>query len=170
MTFYFYAVLFLLLIPAQASLLAPLSRVGLTPDLGMAILYAIAILTGPLEGALAGTAMGVLMNIASAGLIGMSGITRGIVGFAAGYLGTRIMDTRNPSNMLFLAFFSLAEALLTFVYLDMTYGSFPFLSLFFGRMLPRALTTAITGYWLLRAAQRPPILAKIRRQELQKEL
>ena len=169
MTLYFYLVFFLLLVPVQASLLAPLSRFGLAPDLGMAVLYFIGLLAGPIEGALAGVAVGLLLDIASAGLIGFSGITRGIVGLAAGYMGSRILDPQSPSNMLFLAFFSLAEALVTMIYLDTTYGSFPILSLFFGRMLPRAVVTALAGYWLLRLIMRRNVLGMIRRRELQKE-
>jgi len=170
MTFYFYTVLFLLLLPLQASLLAPLSRIGLAPDLGLAVLYLIGILAGPVEGALAGVATGLLLDISSASLIGMSGLTRGIVGLAAGFLGTSILDTGSPSNMIFLAFFSFVEAFMTTLYLDATYGAFPLLSLFFGHILPRTAVTAITGYWLLRIALRKNVLGLIRRRELQKEL
>ena len=169
MTFYFYTALFLLLVPVQASLLAPLSRIGLAPDLGLAVLYIIGLLAGPVEGALAGVATGLLLDIAAGGLIGLSGLTRGIAGFSAGFLGTRILDTQSPSNMIFLAFFSVAEALLTVIYLDTTYGSFPLLSLIFTRMLPRAIATSLAGYWLLRIATRRNVLGLIKRRELQKE-
>lgn len=169
MTFYFYMFLFLLLVPVQSSLLAPLARFGLAPDLGLAVLFFIGFLTGPIEAALAGVAMGLLLDIASAGLIGFSGITRGLVGLSAGYFGSRVLDSQSPSNMLFLAFFSLAEALMTAIYLNTTYGSVPILSLFFFRMLPRAVVTALAGYWMLRWAMRRNILGVIKRRELQKE-
>jgi len=49
-----YLIVFLLLIPLQASLFGPLSLGGnTTPDLGLAVLYCLALLSGPIEGSLA---------------------------------------------------------------------------------------------------------------------
>ncbi len=163
-------IVLLLLIPLQASFFAPLARGGITPDLGLAVLYCIGLLTGPVEAGYAGIAIGLLQDIGSASLLGFTGLTRGIVGLAAGFLGRRVLDIQSPSNVIFLIVFSLAEGLLAAAFLDITYGTVPLAGLFFGRMVPRALTTALAGYGILRFVTRKPVLAWVRRRALQKEL
>lgn len=169
MNLYAYLTVFLLLTPLQASLLAPLSRFGLVPDVGLAIVAVIGLLSGPIEGALAGIALGLYQDISSASLIGLSGLSRGIIGLAAGYLGQRVLDVRGPSTAVFFFLFSLLDSVLNAFYLEMTYGSFPILRQFFSRMLPRAFVTALAGYWLLQFVMRRNVLELIRRRELQKE-
>lgn len=165
-----YLIILLLLVPLQASLFSPLPLGGITPDLGLAVLYCIGLMTGPVEAAFAGIAIGLIQDLGSASLIGFSGLTRGIVGLAIGLLGRRVLDIQSPSNIIFLIAFSLAEALLAAVFLDITYGTVPLAGLFFGRMIPRAFTTAIAGYVILRFVTGKQVLPWIRRRELQKEL
>jgi rod shape-determining protein MreD len=164
-----YLIVLVLLIPVQASLLAPLANLGLRPDLGLAAVYAIGLLTGPGEGALAGIAVGLLLDIGSASPIGLSGLTHGIAGFFAGLLGRRVLDVRSPSNVVFLPLLSIAQALLAASFLEMTYGSVPILSQFVRRMVPQAAATTAAGYLLLRFTLRRPVRAWMRRRELQKE-
>jgi rod shape-determining protein MreD len=165
-----YIIILLLLIPVQGSLLAPLAVFGLRPDLGLAVIYAIGLLTGPGEAMLAGTAVGLLLDIGSSSLLGLSGLTHGIAGLFAGLLGRRVLDVESPSNVIFLVLFSIAQSLLAAVFLEMTYGSFPILSQFFRRMVPQALVTTAAGYLVLRFTTRRHVLAWITRRELQKEL
>jgi rod shape-determining protein MreD len=164
-----YVIIFLLLLPFQASLLAPLSRIGMAPDLGMAVLYVIGLLTNPVEAAFAGIAIGLLQDVGSASLMGLSGLTLGIVGLLTGLLGQRVLDIESPSNVVFLALFSLAGSLLAVLFLDMMYGDFPVLGPFFVRMVPRAAVTALAGYLILGFATRRSVLPLLRRRELQKE-
>ena len=165
-----YLIVLLLLLPLQASLFAPFSLGGITPDLGLAVLYCIGLLTGPVEAALAGVAIGLTQDLGSASLIGFSGLTSGLVGLFAGFLGKRVLDIQSPSNIVFLIVLCLAESILSALFLELTYGSVPLVGLFFGRMVPRAITTALVGYTLLRLMTGKNILAWIRRRELQKEL
>jgi rod shape-determining protein MreD len=165
-----YILVFLLLLPVQASLLAPLVRIGLRPDLSLILLYLIGLLTGPGEAALAGIGIGLLLDLGSASLIGFSGLTYGIVGLCAGLLGRRVLDVQSRSNVFFLAVTSMIQSLLAAFFLEMTYGSFPLLSQFFRRMVPQAVVTAIAGFLILRYATRREVLAWIRRRELQREL
>lgn len=164
-----YLIILLLLIPLQASIFGPLPLGGITPDLGLAVLYCIGLMTGPVEAAFAGIAIGLLQDVGSASLIGFSGLTRGIVGLAIGLLGRRVLDIQSPSNIIFLVAFSLAEALLAAVFLDITYGTVPLAGLFFSRMVPRAVTTATAGYVILRLITGKRTLAWVKRRELQKE-
>ena len=63
-----------------------------------------------------------------------------------------------------------SSALFSALFLEITYGSVPLVGLFFGRMVPRAVTTALVGYALLRLMTSKNVLAWMRRRELQKEL
>lgn len=165
-----YLIIFLLLIPVQTGLFEPFGRIGLRPDISLAVLYAIGLLTEPIEGALAGIAVGLLQDISSAGLIGFSGISRGLTGMAAGFLGSRILDIQSPSNIIFLLVFSIADSIFAVFFLETIFGSFPIALLFFQRIIPQALVTALAGYALLRFATRRKVLAWMRRRELQKEI
>jgi len=164
-----YLIVFLLLIPLQASLFGPLSLGGVAPDLGLAVLYCIGLLTGPIEGSLAGIALGLLQDVGSASLIGFSGFTRGLAGLFTGLLGRRVLDMQSPSNVIFLFVISLADSLFSALFLEITYGSVPVVGLFFGRAILRATTTAVTGYALLRLITGKNVLPWITRRELQKE-
>lgn len=165
-----YLIILLLLLPLQASLFGPLPLGSIAPDLGLAVLYCIGLLTGPVEAALAGVAIGLIQDLGSASLIGFSGLTRGVVGFFAGFLGKRVLDIQSPSNIVFLVVFCLAESLFSALFLEITYGSVPLVGLFFGRMVPRAITTSLVGYGFLRLMNGKNVLAWLLRRELQKEL
>jgi rod shape-determining protein MreD len=164
-----YLIVFLLLIPLQASLFGPLSLGGATPDLGLAVLYCVGLLTGPIEGALAGISIGLIQDLGSASLIGFSGFTRGLAGLFTGLLGRRVLDIQSPSNIIFLFVISLVDSLFSTLFLEITYGSVPVVGLFFGRAILRAATTAVAGYALLRLITGKNVLAWIKRRELQKE-
>jgi len=164
-----YLLLFLLLVPVQAGLLSPLLRFGIRPDSSLAILYAIGLLTSPVEGALAGIGLGLLLDLSTASFIGLSAFSLGVLGFAAGILGKRVLELDSPSNLVFLALFSLAQSLGTAFFFSATYGDVPLWQLFFRRMLPAAISTAVIGYFLLRFVVRRDFLRRILRRELQKE-
>ena len=165
-----YLIVLLLLVPVQASLLAPLARLGLRPDLGLAVLFTIGLITGPVEGALAGIAIGMAVDLSSAGLLGLSALLCGILGLIAGLLGKRVLDISSPSSTVFLAAFSIAQSLMIMLFLETVYGSVPVWSFLFRRALPGALATAFAGYFLLRFVTRRQTLRLVLRRELQKEL
>ena len=164
-----YVAILLLIIPVQASLLNPLSLAGIKPDLALALLYIIGVLTGPVEGALAGMAIGLTQDIGSASLIGLSGFTRGLVGLAAGILGRRVLDLSSPSNSIFLVAFCLLEGIGCALFLQLYYGSVPFVSLIMGHILPQAIYTGVLGMVLLRLLDNKNVMAMLKRKILQKE-
>ncbi len=113
--------------------------------------------------------IGLLQDIASASMLGMNGFTRGIVGFLAGVLGTRVLDLASPSNVLFLTAFSLVENIIIAVFIQTLYGDVPFLSAFFTRMLPGALYTAVLGTLMLRFMNQKDRTSMVLRRSLVKE-
>jgi len=78
-----YLAILLLIIPVQAALFSHLSLGGIKPDLPLALIYVIGLLTGPTEASLAGMAMGLVQDIGSASPLGMNGLTRGLIGLGA---------------------------------------------------------------------------------------
>jgi rod shape-determining protein MreD len=167
---HFYLIVLLLLIPFQASLLNPLSLGGIKPDLALALLYIVGLLTGPAEAMIAGIGVGLLQDIGSASLIGLTGLTRGLVGLSAGLLGKQVLDISSPTNSLFLALFSLLEGICITLFMQVYYGSVPFFSILTGRLLPQAIYTGILGVVLLQLMNRKNVIAALRRETVQKEL
>ena len=165
-----YFTILLLIIPVQAGLLEPLSLGGIKPDLALALIYIIGLLTGPREAALAGMAIGLVQDIGTASLIGFSGLTRGLIGLSAGLLGRRVLDLTSPSNSIFLAVFSLLEGITIAFLLQMFYESVPFFSLIAGRILPQAIYTGVLGAVLLRLIGIKNVLPALMRRTVQREL
>jgi rod shape-determining protein MreD len=165
-----YLGILLLIIPFQASLLNPLSLAGIKPDLAMIVVFIIGLLTGPAEAAMAGMGIGLVQDIGSASLLGFSGFTRGLVGLAAGLLGTKVLDIGSPTIVLFLAAISLAEGVLISLFLQVTYGAVPFFSMIAGRLLPQAVSTGILGLVVLQLINRKDVIAMLIRRNVQKEL
>lgn len=164
-----YVIIFLLIIPLQASLLNPISIGGVKPDLGLALLFLIGLIAGPVEGTLAGIAMGLVQDIGSGSVLGLAGITRGLTGLAAGLLGSRVLDHTSPTNSVFLALFALLEGVIIAAFLQVYYGSVPFFRLLGWRILPQAVYTGILGFVMLRLLGRKNLIAALRRRTMHKE-
>lgn len=164
-----YLAILLLIIPVQAALFDPLSLGGIKPDLSLAIIYVIGLLTGPVEASLAGMAMGLVQDIGSASPLGMSGLTRGLIGLGAGLLGRRVLDITSPMNVIFLIAFSLAEGLIIMLFMQTFFGDVPFLSLLLTVMLPQALVSGLLGIFLLRFMNRKNVMSMLMRRSLLKE-
>jgi len=164
-----YLIIFFLLIPVQASLFELISLAGIKPDLGLALVYIIGLLTGPAEAALAGLGIGLLQDIGSASVLGFSGISRGLVGLFAGLLGQRVLNISSPSNSLFLAAFCLLEGIVVTIFMQMLYGSVPIFSLIAGRVLPQAVYTGLLGLLLLQLMNNREFIVSLTRRALQKE-
>jgi rod shape-determining protein MreD len=167
---YVYALILLLIIPFQSTLLNPFSVFGIKPDLALAVLFIIGLFTGPVEAALAGICIGLVQDIGSASLFGFSGFTRGLVGLGAGLLGSRVLDISNPVIVLFLAIFSLIEGILISIFLQATYGAVPFFTMLAGRLVPQAIYTSLLCFLLLHLALKPDFRRLLKRRDIQKEL
>ncbi len=164
-----YLMMLLLIIPVQASLFRPLSLAGIKPDLPLALIYIIGLLTGPTEASLAGMGIGLVQDIGSASLIGMNGFTRGLIGLGAGFLGRRVLDIASPSNVIFLAAFSLMEGFIISMFMQIFYGKVPFISTLFNLMIPQAIYTGLLGTLMLRFISNKNVVTQLIRRSLQKE-
>ena len=164
-----YFMVLLLVIPAQASLFSPFSVFGIKPDLPLALIYIIGLLTGPVEGALAGMGIGLIQDVSSAGLLGLDGFTRGLLGLCAGVLGERILNIASPANIIFLAVFCLIEGIIISLSMQLFYGNVPFISILFNLMIPQAIYTGLLGTLMLRAIKDKNVTAMLLRRSLQKE-
>ncbi len=164
-----YVAVLLLIIPVQASLLSMFSLAGVKPDLALALIYIIGLLTGPTEAVLAGMGIGLIQDIGSAGLIGLNGLTGGLFGLCAGVLGTRVLDVASPSNVIFLTVFCLVEGIVSSVFLQLIYGTVPLFSMFFTHTLPEALYTGLLGTFIIRFIDSKNVMNMLQRRSLQKE-
>jgi rod shape-determining protein MreD len=164
-----YLAILLLIIPIQAALFGPVSVAGIKPDLPLALIYIIGLVTGPVEAALAGMAVGLVQDIGSASFLGICAFTRGLIGLAAGILGRRVLDIASPMNIIFLAAFSLLEGILIAMFMQTFYGTVPFFGLLFTRLVPQALYTGLLGTVLLRFMNRKTVMSAVMRRSLLKE-
>lgn len=72
-------------------------------DLVLVVVVYVALTTGPVAGMLAGSAAGIIQDALSSGLIGMGGLAKSIVGFAAGVIGQQfIVTAAAPRFVMFL--------------------------------------------------------------------
>ena len=62
-------------------------------DLVLVVVVAVALTTGPASGLLAGSAAGIIQDALSSGVIGVGGLAKSIVGFAAGVIGQQFIVT-----------------------------------------------------------------------------
>lgn len=165
-----YFILFLLILPVQASLVRPLTIAGIAPDIALAAVYIIGLLTGPREAALAGLAVGLLQDAGSASFLGFTAATRGVAGMLAGLLGRKVLNIASMSNILFLMAISVVEDVAIAVFLGSVYGSVPFFTMLLHRMLPQALLTGVVGALALRFISRGRRVEALLRRGLEREV
>jgi rod shape-determining protein MreD len=101
--------------------LAVLLQVGLaryaigdwiTFDLVLVAVVFVALPGGPVAGMVAGTVGGLAVDILSGGLVGTGALTKTLVGFAAGALGTRLVVAKAHGRAALVAVATLAHALM----------------------------------------------------------
>ncbi len=70
----------------------------------LVVVVYVALTTGPVSGMLAGSVAGVIQDALSSGVIGIGGLAKSIVGFAAGVIGQQFIVTAAlPRFVMFLA-------------------------------------------------------------------
>jgi rod shape-determining protein MreD len=69
-------------------------------DLVLIVVVYLALITGPVTGLLLGSAAGLVQDSLSSGIIGIGGLSKTVVGFLAGVLGTQFIVTAPLSRFL----------------------------------------------------------------------
>ena len=85
---------------------------ALAVDLVLVVVVYVALTSGPVAGLLAGTVGGLVQDALSSGILGMGGLTKTLVGFAAGRFGTQFIVTAMVPRFLVFAAASAAHAAL----------------------------------------------------------
>ena len=159
-----YLAILLLIIPVQASLLSTRCRwAASSPILPWRCIYIIGLLTGPVEAALAGMALGLVQDIGSASLIGAHAASPAACRpRRPGSSAEGCSTSPARRTCIFLAAFSLAEGHLHRVLHADVLRSGPLLrACCFTRLVPQALYTGLLGYFLLlRLMNRKNVMAR----------
>jgi rod shape-determining protein MreD len=140
--FHVFAILIFILLQALA--LDRLAIGEITPDFTLLLCAFMALYKGPVRGSIIGFVIGLLQDLFNPAFLGLNAMTKAIVGFAFGHLGTKTV----PERTLFLAaIFFLAAVGHDLIYLlfftALNIGRF--FVLFFTVAVPSAVYTTLIG-------------------------
>ncbi|HJU44066.1 MAG TPA: rod shape-determining protein MreD [Vicinamibacterales bacterium] len=111
---------------AQTTLAGYIFRSGTPIDLVLIVVVYVAIKSGPVTGLLAGTVAGLIQDALDAGILGIGGLAKTLVGFLAGVLGTQFIVTAPlPRFLLLLVATSLHAAIFMGLYSLLDLRQFP---------------------------------------------
>lgn len=95
-------------------------------DLVLVVVVYVALTTGPVSGLLAGSVAGIIQDALSSGVIGIGGLAKSIVGFAAGVIGQQFIVTAAlPRFVMFLGATVVHAALFMGSYVLLELRAFP---------------------------------------------
>lgn len=95
-------------------------------DLVLVVVVYVALTSGPVTGMLAGSAAGIIQDALSSGTIGIGGLAKAIVGFAAGVLGQQFIVTAAfPRFVMFIVATLVHSALFMGMYVLLGLKEFP---------------------------------------------
>jgi len=130
---------------AQATV-APALRIGdIAPDLPLIVVVLLALRRGPEFGCVAGFAAGLLQDAAGGGLIGIQALTKAVIGFAIGAVGSELRVTQPLVQVPGLAVLTIVEGLVRFALLKLFHFPVPFGELMTYVVLPQALYNGFLG-------------------------
>lgn len=126
----------------------------------VAVVYA-SLAAGPVSGLITGTAAGLIQDALSSGVIGIGGLSKSIVGFIAGVVGTQFIVAQSPSR--FVVFFAA-----TIVHAAIFMGTYMVLGLrtfdnVYTVVLEQALANALVGVVAFQIADLMPGAVERRR-------
>jgi rod shape-determining protein MreD len=131
-------------------------------DLVLVVVVAAALAFGPLTGLVAGTVGGLVQDALSSGILGMGGLSKTLVGFAAGRFATQFIVTATVPRLLVFAAASAAHAALFMgLYTLLGLRSFPNPAT---AVATQAVANAVIGVVGVRAVDAIPRIVERRRQ------
>jgi rod shape-determining protein MreD len=117
------------------------------------VVYA-ALLWGPVAGMLAGTVGGLLQDLLSVGIIGVGGLSKTLVGFGAGVVGTQFVLVRPRSRTLVVAAATVVHRLIIlglYAAIDQRWSGVPWTAI-----LAETAVNALVGFLAFHAADSLP--------------
>src|SRR6185436_974088 len=95
-------------------------------DLVLVVVVYVALTSGPVTGMLAGSIAGIIQDALSSGTVGIGGLAKAIVGFAAGVIGQQFIVTAAlPRFVMFMAATVVHAALFMGMYVVLGLKEFP---------------------------------------------
>jgi rod shape-determining protein MreD len=153
------AALLLVAVLLQVTVATDLVVFGGYPDLVVLVVVSLALLRGPVVGAVAGFAGGLGIDILGLGVLGTTSLTLVVVGYAIGAWGERVSDTAPVRPLLAIAVGAAAAAVGELI-VAVLVGSGPSISAsLFVAAIPRAMLDMLLGialYPLIRRLMRRP--------------
>lgn len=111
---------------AQTTLAGYMFRSNTPIDLVLIVVVYVAIKSGPVTGLLAGTVAGLIQDALDAGILGIGGLAKTVVGFLSGVLGTQFIVTAPlPRFLLLLLATALHAAIFMGLYSLLDLRQFP---------------------------------------------
>lgn len=131
---------------------APALRIGdVAPDIPLIVVVLLALRRGPEFGCVGGFAAGLLQDAAGGGLLGVQALTKALIGFGIGALGTRLRVTQPLVQVPGLVLLSVVEGLVRFALLKLFHFPAPFGELMTYVVLPQSLYNGFLGAALVLA-------------------
>ena len=130
-------------------------------DLVLVVVVYVALSTGPVAGMLAGSVAGIIQDALSTGLVGIGGLAKSIVGFAAGVIGQQFIVTAAlPRFVMFVGATAVHAAVFMGLYVLLDLGTF--VSPWAG-ILSQALGNAAVGLIAFTVIEGLPVMVERRR-------
>jgi len=124
---------------AHATLGPALRIADVAPDIPLIVVVLLALRRGPEFGCGAGFVAGLLQDAAAGGLLGVQALTKAVIGFLIGMLGTRLRVSQPLVQVPGLVLLTVAEGLARFALLKLFHFPAPFGELMTYVVLPQAL-------------------------------
>ena len=94
----------------QTTLSPLLGRAAIVVDFGLVVVVFTGLAMGPAAGLLAGSVTGLVQDALAGGIVGISGLSKTLVGFAAGVFGTMFIVTRPVPRFVMFFLASIVDA------------------------------------------------------------
>ncbi len=98
----------------QTTLSPLLGRAAIGVDLGLVVVVFTGLMMGPAAGLLTGSVTGLVQDAIASGIVGLSGLSKTLVGFGAGVFGTMFIVTRPVPRFVVFFLASLADSAIFF--------------------------------------------------------